>query len=97
MTLRIEEKSEGPRTILRLSGRIHAEHVEHLKAQIDGKRGAIALDLADVTLVDVESVRFLGSCQDEGVELLQCSAYIRAWIRSERDTERDRPGGPGRL
>jgi hypothetical protein len=38
------------------------------------------LDLSEVSLVDVHVVRFLGTCQAEGVQLLHCSRYIREWI-----------------
>jgi ABC-type transporter Mla MlaB component len=84
MTLRIEKISEGERTTLRLSGPIHSEHLEELKAQIRRNRSPIALDLADVTLVDVGAVRFLSACEAEGINLLHCASFIRAWISRER-------------
>jgi hypothetical protein len=40
--------------------------------------------LEEVTLVDVEVVRFLGMCEANGVELVHCSPYIREWIRREQ-------------
>jgi hypothetical protein len=43
------------------------------------------LDLEEVTLIDVESVRFLGTCEERGATLLNCSPYIRDWIGKERD------------
>ena len=43
------------------------------------------LDLEEVNLVDVEAVRFLGSCEGEGVTLLNCSPYMGDWIGKERD------------
>jgi hypothetical protein len=42
------------------------------------------LDLSEVTLVDVGMVRFLITCEDEGIELAQCPAYVREWILRER-------------
>jgi hypothetical protein len=42
------------------------------------------LDLDQVTLVDVEVVRFLGTCEKEGTELLHCPPYIREWISREQ-------------
>ena len=42
------------------------------------------LDLDEVTLVDVEVVRFLGMCEKEGTELLHCPPYIREWISREQ-------------
>ena len=84
VTLRIEERSDGHRTILRLSGRIQSEHLEELTAHIRGKRPAIVLDLEDVALVDVPAVRFLSTCESEGIELLHCAPYIREWMGRER-------------
>ena len=42
------------------------------------------LDLSQVTLVDLGVVRFLISCEDESIELVQCPPYVREWIRRER-------------
>ena len=84
VTLRIEEISDGHRTILRLSGRIQSEHLEELTAHIRRNRPAIVLDLEDVALVDVPAVRFLSTCESEGIELLHCAPYIRKWMDRER-------------
>ena len=87
VTLRIEERSDGHRTILRLSGRIQSDHLEELTAHIGRNRPAIVLDLEEVTLVDVPAVRFLSSCEAEGIELLHCAPYIRQWMSRERGRE----------
>ena len=42
------------------------------------------LDLSELTLVDLEVVRFLISVEDEGVELYQCPPYVREWMLRER-------------
>jgi hypothetical protein len=55
-----------------------------LKAQIGGNRPGIVLDLEEVTLVDLDAVRFLSACQAEGVALLHCPPYIREWILREQ-------------
>ena len=47
----------------------------------------IVLDLEDVTLVDLDVVRFLGVSEAEGLELVNCSPYIRDWILKERISE----------
>jgi hypothetical protein len=47
-------------------------------------RPRIALDLEQLTLVDVEAVRFLGGCRRNGMALLNCSPYIREWIAKEQ-------------
>jgi hypothetical protein len=88
MTLRIEKVSDGPCTTIRLIGRMRAEHLEELKAQIAGGGSPIALDLEEVNLVDVEVVRFLGICQAEGIRLEHCSPYIKDWILQEGEPEK---------
>ncbi len=45
----------------------------------------ILLDLEEVTLVDVDVIRFLVVCEDKGIEVVHCSPYIRGWMRRERD------------
>ena len=85
MTLKIEKNSDGQKTLIRLSGRLQAEHIDPLKTQIDGRRSQIAIDLDGVTLVDVETVRFLNRCEQSGIELLHCCPYIREWMAREQD------------
>ena len=41
------------------------------------------LDLAEVHLVDLASVRFLRDCQDQKIEIRNCPPYILEWIRRE--------------
>jgi ABC-type transporter Mla MlaB component len=84
MTWRIERVSAQGRTILRLSGRIQSEYLAELKTQIEGSEPHSALDLEEVTLVDVGVVRFLLVCEESGIELLHCSPYIRQWMVRER-------------
>jgi len=84
MVLRIDSTAEGQTRILRLSGRLGAERLEQLKAQIEANGPNVALDLEDVTLIDQDSVSFLATCEANGVQLRQCSHYIRSWITRER-------------
>ena len=84
MVMRIERVSDGHLTILRLSGRLQSEHVEQLKAQIEGSSYRVVLDLEEVRLVDQDAVCFLATCEANGIELCQCSPYIRDWIARER-------------
>ena len=89
MTLKIEKHWDGHRTTIRLIGRMQAEHLEGLEKQIGESGPAISLDLDEVALVDVESVRFLGDCEAQGATLLNCSPYIRDWIGKERLKEKE--------
>ena len=84
MTLRIEKDSDGQTTTLRLIGRMRREHIEELKAQIKAGGASVTLDLDEVSLVDLEVIRFLATCQTEGISLVHCSRYILNWIAKER-------------
>jgi anti-anti-sigma regulatory factor len=85
MTLKIEKYSDEYSVTLRLIGRMRAEHLPELEKQIRESGSKIVLDLEELNLIDVEAVRFLGSCEVAGVTLVNCSPYIRDWIGKERD------------
>jgi hypothetical protein len=82
--LRIEKESDGQTTILQLVGRIQAVNIDNIRAQMDDENVRILMDLGEVTLVNVEVVRFLSDCEDKGSVLLHCPPYIREWILRER-------------
>ena len=86
VTLKIEKTLGERGTIIKLMGRIRAEHLDELKAQIRASVPKIVLELGEVSLVDADAVRFLISCEAEGIQLLNCSAYIRQWIVRERES-----------
>jgi hypothetical protein len=86
MTFRIEKSMEGPKTVLRVSGRIGSENLEELNTEIMSNKTKGVLDLQHVTLVDVEAVRFLNACEADGIELEHCSPYIREWMSRERNS-----------
>ena len=52
--MKIETVSEGPNTILRLIGRIRSNELHELKAQMALHGPTTALDLNDVTLVNLD-------------------------------------------
>ena len=81
MTLRIDRVER----CVRLSGNFRSVHVHQVKAELDRCRSPVALDLEEVGLADVEAIRFFNSCEATGVSVLQCSAYIRAWMFHERE------------
>jgi hypothetical protein len=84
MTCKIERHADGQHTTFRLIGYVQAEHLEALKAQLERHGPGTVLDLDEVTLVDVEVVRFLGGCETAGIAVLHCPPYIREWIAREQ-------------
>jgi hypothetical protein len=81
--LRIEKQSHGCVTRVLLSGRIQSDCVASIRSALDDGCAHKILDLGEVTLVDIEVVRFLIQCENEGVELAQCPPYVREWILCE--------------
>lgn len=88
MTLRIDTSRDGRRVVFRLIGRIRCENLRDMEHQIAYTPRPVVLDLDQVTLVDVDVVRFLSDTEAAGIELRNCPRFIRTWI----DTERDRGG-----
>ena len=82
--LRIEKGSDGCVSRLLLSGRIQSDRINCIRAAMDEGCSRRILDLSEVTLVDVAAVRFLISCESEGVELAECPPYVREWMLRER-------------
>jgi hypothetical protein len=85
VTLKIEELAHEHHTTLKLIGRIRAEHLAELRRQIAASIPSV-LELGEVSLVAADAVRFLITCESEGIQLLNCSAYIREWIVRERES-----------
>src|SRR5271163_708724 len=84
MTLKIERIAGKRKTRIRLSGQIRAEHLDQLKAEMERAGPQVVLDLDEVDLVDIEGVRFLNTCEADGVSVLHCSPYVREWMFRER-------------
>jgi hypothetical protein len=87
MTFKIETIRSRNRTILKISGRLQRENLAELNKQMGTDPARTVLDVSEVTLVDLEVVRFLNACQDQGVECANPSPYIREWMNRERNLE----------
>jgi hypothetical protein len=85
--LKIERKFDGNTTIIWLIGRIRAEELGELEAQMTDNCERMILDLNEVTLVDADVIHFLGTREKEGVTLVRCPPYVHEWIRCERVEE----------
>ena len=85
MTLRIVADVDEDGTTIRLIGHMQAEHVAHVRAEIAAGRVPTVLDLDEVTLADVEAVRFLVAAERQGIELHHCAPFIREWMSREAD------------
>jgi hypothetical protein len=80
MTLRIDREQRR----IRLSGELRCQQLDEVKAEIENCEWPAVLDLRELALVDLESVRFLNACEANGISVLDCPAFIREWMSRER-------------
>ena len=81
------------RVVLRISGRLVAEHVDALRTSLEQEARVVAIDLKDVRLADLGAVKLLAAAEASGTELTNCPRYIREWITRERtETKPCKPG-----
>ena len=66
-------------------GRIQSENIPELATQIAAPGAGAVIDMYEVTLVDVEVVRFLIQIESSGTELTNCPSYVREWMTRERE------------
>jgi hypothetical protein len=86
MSCRIDRgvSAENP-VVLFISGRITGEHVDMLRDVLKQETGGFVIDLKNVLLVDREAVKLLALSEANGTELRNCPAYIREWVKRERE------------
>jgi hypothetical protein len=88
--LRIEREPDTCVTRLLLSGRIQSGEIACIRSAMDGGCAHKILDLSEVTLVDLATVRFLIGCESEGITLVNRPPYVREWMQRERAEEEER-------
>ena len=84
MTCRIDGVSTEEGVVLRISGRIGGEDLEVFRTALEARR-VVAIELAEVELVDRAAVELLGLVEANGIALRNCPAYIREWVTRERE------------
>ena len=82
--MKIEKQSDGTTTVVRLIGRIRAEHLDEIKKQLHNGSEQTVLDLDEVTIVDADVIQFLNAIELAGTPLVACPLYVREWILRER-------------
>lgn len=88
--MKIEKDSHGGAVTIRMSGDFQREHIAELERQLEDRALRMILDLKEVTLVDVDFVRFLAACQLSDIKIVHCPKYIREWISRERQAVREK-------
>jgi len=79
-------RAQNGELVFKLSGRMGAENLGDLETLLrkEDSDSRTVLDLNDLTLVDQYAVSFLRRCEESGIQLRNCPAYIRVWINGER-------------
>ena len=85
MTYRIERSSSGRGLTFFLSGEMDSGHLAELGSLMAAEPSRlVSLDLAEVTLVTREAVKFLARAEAAGAILVNCPEYVRSWIDAEQ-------------
>jgi hypothetical protein len=86
--VKITRVTEAGSTRVIVSGRIGAPQLPDLRQLLEAENASNAvLDLTEVSLVDDEVVQFLLRCEEQGIGLVSCPAYIREWMVRERRSQ----------
>jgi anti-anti-sigma regulatory factor len=84
MTLKIQRHIKKDITRFNLCGQIDAKELPELQRLLAAeKQGYVVLDLEEVKLIDREALRFLAYCEENGIRVENCPAYIREWLLRE--------------
>jgi ABC-type transporter Mla MlaB component len=89
MTLKIQRIREKHGTRICLSGELRCSHLLDLRAEIEQVAQPITLDMDEVDVVDIDGIRLLNECQTQGIQVVNCSPYIREWMLQEKQTRED--------
>ncbi len=81
MACKVERIVErGHLALFHISGYLQEMHVHLIEEMMAKETDPVAFDLAEVTLVGSEAVKFLATCDAKGIEIRNCPAFIREWM-----------------
>jgi hypothetical protein len=84
MTLKLKRIGEQHGTRICLAGELRSSHLINVRAEIEQAGNPAILDMDEVNVVDIDGVRFLNECLERGIEVVNCSPYIRQWMLQEK-------------
>ena len=91
MALKIETRHLGEKLVVQLIGDLDVEHLHEVKTQVSETPLHVVVDIGELTLISVEGIRFLNTCQNDGMPIINASTYISEWMALERGTGRKQP------
>jgi ABC-type transporter Mla MlaB component len=89
MTLKIKRLCEQHGTRICLAGELRCSHLIDVRAEIEQVGQPATLDLDEVDVVDLDGIRLLNEFLTRGIQVVNCSPYIREWMIHEKQTLRN--------
>jgi anti-anti-sigma regulatory factor len=83
MELRIDIASEGPVTMVHLTGRLSGNTISQLKEACDQIKGAVVLELSNLRSVDTTGSGFIRTLVEKGTKLRGASPFIQLLLDDE--------------
>jgi ABC-type transporter Mla MlaB component len=81
--LRIERILDIDGATFRLSGELRSAELHEVRSEIEKVMPQITLDLIELSVVDLDGVRWLVACESAGFKVENSAPYIREWMRQE--------------
>ena len=89
MTLKIKRLCDDHGTRICLSGALRFAHLVNLRTEIERFGQPAILDVDEVNVADIDGIRFLNECRAQGIQVVNCSPYIREWMLQENRVRRE--------
>jgi len=86
--LRVETLQEGNRTVLRLIGELRSGEIGILQSEISEDSVTVVVNLKELSVIDLNGIRFLLECRARGIEIEECPPYVREWMKRESEGRR---------
>ncbi len=81
---RITKKIDDDRVTFALSGQMDLAHARELQAAFDEETLSIGLDIRELRGIDREAVPILAWWNAQGIDLVNCPAYLSHWLENIR-------------
>jgi hypothetical protein len=81
-------KIERIKARIRLSGALRSAELDQVKAEIKRGKSKVALDLEEISHIDLDGVWFLNACEAHGIEIVHSPPYIKDWMDQERGRQK---------
>jgi anti-anti-sigma regulatory factor len=89
--IRIDIKSEGAETVVRIAGRLSGAAVPLFRKACDPIEGAFVLDLSNLLSADAAGIEVIRKVGETGVEVRGASPFVRLLLDDAPGEETDGP------